>query len=152
MLYNFKNLDSVKIRESADKLENSLTSSSDQSSDVCGRKLADEIVALKSFLPDTVKQPLDILKYLSSNKRYTAFPNYFVALRIFLTIPVTVASGERSFSRLKLIKNYLRSTMHQDRLNHLAIIAIERDLSRKQNFDTILHDFAARKARKVRFF
>ena len=83
VFYNFKSLDSVKIRESADKLENSLTSSSDQSSDVCGRKLADEIVALKSFLPDTVKQPLDILKYLSSNKRYTAFPNYFVALRIF---------------------------------------------------------------------
>ena len=90
-------------------------------------------------MPDTVKQSLDILKYLSSNKRYTAFPNYFVALRIFLTIPITVVSGERSFSCLELIKNYLKSTMLQDRLNHLAIIAIERDLSRKQDFDTILH-------------
>ena len=140
------------LSKQADKFESSLTSSSDQSSDVCGGKLADEIVALKSFLPDTVKQPLDILKYLSSKKSYTAFRNYFVALRIFLTIPITVVSGERSFSCFKLIKNYLRSTMHQDRLYHLAIIAIERDLSRKQNFDTILHGFATRKARKVRFF
>ncbi len=35
------------------------------------------------------------------------FPNLVVALRVFLTMPVTVASAERSFSKLKLIKNDL---------------------------------------------
>jgi len=35
---------------------------------------------------------------------------------ILLTTPVNVASAERSFSRLKLIKNILRSTMTHDRL------------------------------------
>ena len=34
-----------------------------------------------------------------------------IAYRILLTIPVIVASAERSFSKLKLIKSYLRSTM-----------------------------------------
>ena len=53
--------------------------------------LADEIVSLKNSLPDTAKQLLDILKYLSKNEKYAAFPNYFVALRIFLTLSVTVA-------------------------------------------------------------
>nr|CAH7742496.1 unnamed protein product [Callosobruchus chinensis] len=28
-----------------------------------------------------------------------------------LSLPVTIASGERSFSSLKLIKNYLRTSM-----------------------------------------
>ena len=38
---------------------------------------------------------------------------------------VTVASAERSFSKLKLIKNYLRSTMTQERLTTLSTISIE---------------------------
>ena len=44
----------------------------------------------------------------------------------FLTICVSVASCERSFSKLKLIKSYLRSTMAQARLSSLAILSIEK--------------------------
>ena len=50
-----------------------------------------------------------------------SFPNTCIAYRILLTIPVTVVSAERSFSKLKLIKSYLRSTMSQERLSGLAI-------------------------------
>ena len=39
-------------------------------------------------------------------------------------MPVTVASAEWSFSKLKLINNYLRSTMTQERLTNLATINI----------------------------
>ncbi len=48
---------------------------------------------------------------------------------IFLTIPVTVASAERSFSKLKLIKNYFRSTMSQEKLSTLSILSIENELA-----------------------
>ena len=48
------------------------------------------------------------------------FPNVCISLRIFLTIPATVASAERFFSKLKLVKNYLRSSMTQTRLVDLA--------------------------------
>jgi hypothetical protein len=53
------------------------------------------------------------------------YPNVSVAYRILLSIPVTVASSEISFSKLKLLKNYLRSTMSQERLNDLATCTIE---------------------------
>ena len=52
--------------------------------------------------------PINVLNYL---KRLDSFPNAYIAYRILLTIPVMVASPERTFSKLKLIKSYLRSTM-----------------------------------------
>jgi len=52
------------------------------------------------------------------------FPNIVIVLRVFLTMPVSVAEAERSFSVMKRIKNYLRSTMCQERLNELATLNI----------------------------
>ncbi|KAK7170655.1 hypothetical protein R3I94_000757 [Phoxinus phoxinus] len=70
------------------------------------------------------------------------------AFMIFLTIPVTVASAERSFSKLKLIKSYLRSSMGQSRLSGLAILSIEN--ARARYLDLYMIDsFAQRKARKM---
>jgi hypothetical protein len=63
-----------------------------------------------------------------ANDLISTFPNLSAALRIFLTMPVTVAHGERSFSKLKIIKNYLRSTMSQNRLTNLAVISIEKEI------------------------
>nr|CAH7714381.1 unnamed protein product [Callosobruchus chinensis] len=39
------------------------------------------------------------------------FTNLTIALRIMLSLTVTIASGERSFLSLKCIKNYLRTSM-----------------------------------------
>ena len=77
------------------------------------------------------------------------FPNLTVALRIFLTMPLTVASAERSFSKLKLIKTYLRSRMSNDRLTQLAVISIENSVARSISFDEILDKWASAKARHV---
>ena len=71
-----------------------------------------------------------------------------VALRIMLTIPLTSAGAERSFSKLKLIKTYLRSTMSQQRLTELATICIEKELSEQLDYEEIINDFASKKARK----
>lgn len=55
------------------------------------------------------------------------FPNLNKLLRIFATLPVTTAEGERSFSTLAHIKSYRRSTMTDERLNGLASIYIHQD-------------------------
>ncbi|ELU00718.1 hypothetical protein CAPTEDRAFT_118897, partial [Capitella teleta] len=52
------------------------------------------------------------------------YPCIVILLRIFITWPVTTATGERSFSSLKCIKSYLRSTMGEDHLNGLAHLFI----------------------------
>ena len=76
----------------------------------------------------------------------------YVAMRILLTLPITVASVERSFSKLKLIKSYLRSTMSQDRLVGLATISIERAIAEELDLTEVIQDFAAAKARILAHF
>ena len=78
------------------------------------------------------------------SKLITAFPNVVKILQIALTIVVTSASCERSFSALKRIKTYLRSTMTEDRLNHVAILSIERDLSTNLDYDQLIDTFIAK--------
>ncbi|KAK5648368.1 hypothetical protein RI129_003260 [Pyrocoelia pectoralis] len=96
---------------------------------------------------DTIKTaPAATLIYL--HKLEEGYPNLTTALKIFLTLPVTVASGERSFSKLKLIKNYLRNTMGQDKLTNLSIISIEHKRASLICYDDIIKVFAAKKARK----
>ena len=61
-----------------------------------------------------------------------------IAYRILLTIPVIVASAERSFSKLKLIKSYLRSTMSQERLSELAILLIENKMLEEPEYTNLI--------------
>ena len=46
----------------------------------------------------------------------------YTLLRIYAVVPVSTASGERSFSAMKLLKTRLRTSMSQPRLNALALI------------------------------
>ena len=72
--------------------------------------------------------------------------------RRLLTIPVTVASSKLSFSKLKLLKSYLRSTMTQERLNDLAMIALEGDLLEKIDYERIIEEFISKNTQKMTFF
>jgi hypothetical protein len=69
------------------------------------------------------------------------FPNIYIALTIILTLPVSSASPERAFSKLKLIKNRLRSTMSENRLEGLMLITCERDVP--VNTDEVIKIFAS---------
>jgi hypothetical protein len=93
--------------------------------------------------------PLDILKFL---KKRPFYPNAIIAYRILLTIPVTVASAERSFSKLKLLKSYMRSTMTQERLNGLAMISIESGVFEDTDYEGIIEDFISRNTRRMLLF
>jgi len=64
----------------------------------------------------------------------SAFSDVITALLLFLTLPVTVATAERSFSKLKIIKNYLRNSMGQKHLRGVSLLAIE--AARTKTMDT----------------
>ena len=75
-------------------------------------------------------RPATLVDALSSCSK-SLYPNLAILLQIFATIPVTTATAERSFSSLRLLKTYLRSTKKEDRLNGLALMAIRKDVRSK---------------------
>ena len=93
-------------------------------SDIDGLDLYSKLKILKEVLQINDNSPINVLNYIN---RLESFPNACIAFRILLTIPITVASAKRSFSKLKLIKSYLRSTMSQERLSGLAILSVKKE-------------------------
>ncbi len=59
------------------------------------------------------------------------FPDLVKCFRFALTLPISSASAERSFSAMRRIKTFLRASMSDKRLSNLALLAIERDISYK---------------------
>ena len=54
----------------------------------------------------------------------SGFPNILSILLLQLTLPVGTCSCERSFSSLRRLKTWLRTTMTEKRLNGLALMSI----------------------------
>lgn len=73
-----------------------------------------------------------------------AFPDLCKLLTIAIVLPPTSASCERSFSSMRLIKNYLRSTMTDSRLSSLAVLGIHVSRAKSLDMDKIVSKFAKR--------
>lgn len=73
--------------------------------------------------------------------------------RQILVIPVSKATPERSFSTMRRIKTYNRSTMTGKRLHNLALLSIEREKSEEiiTNPEEILNELACDKSRRLYF-
>ena len=87
---------------------------------------------------------------IEDNDLIEAFPNVNIMFKMYLCMFVSNCTGERSFS--KLILNYLRNTMGQERLSSLALLAIENELLKGIDFNSSIIDrFAKEKARRKDF-
>ncbi|XP_052624955.1 uncharacterized protein LOC111902792 [Lactuca sativa] len=147
-----KSLFDDELKKCCKKLETSLTNGEDL--DIDGNDLFIELQVLQEMLSDEAYKgelPWTAIQIMEFAKEMDMFPNVLVAYRILLTVPVTVASAKRSFSKLKLLKSYLRSTMTQERLNGLAILSIESQFLRSFDYDKIIDVFASKNARRHRF-
>lgn len=56
------------------------------------------------------------------------YPSIHESLLILLTLPCTTCTIERSFSTLRRVKSWLRSTMSENRLSGLCMMSVHRDL------------------------
>ncbi|GFU77933.1 transposable element Tc1 transposase [Trichonephila clavipes] len=96
----------------------------------------------------------DLGNFLMIQNKFAApsLPDVCIAVLLFLALPITSAMAERSFSKLKLIKNYLLCTMSEERLSYLSLISIEHQETRKIELDELITDFAKKNVRRQSLF
>jgi hypothetical protein len=69
-----------------------------------------------------------------------------------LTVPITSSEAERSFSCLKRLKTWLRTTIGQIRLSSLAIIYMNAPKLKNLDINLLTDIFATKKQRRKDFF
>ena len=73
-------------------------------------------------------------------------------LKLFFTIPVTTATAERTFSAMRRLKTYLRSSMTQDKLNHVLLLNTYKSRLDDLNLHQIASTFISVNERHQNFF
>ena len=121
------------------------------SDDIEVDSLREECLHFKQFMEvENIEHLREAYKYIRSSEPslYSTFPNLEVAMRIYLTLPVTNCSAEREFSALKRLKSITRSSLQETKLNSLMVLCTEKDMTMNMCFDDVINEFAKKKSRK----
>ena len=96
----------------------------------------------KSQSTDRATSPEAIGVVLAANKTLMVLLQDLVTVvRLFLLLPGTTCSPKRSFSSLRRLKTYLKATMTQKRLNHLAFISSHKDIVDALELDEVVDEW-----------
>ena len=96
---------------------------------------------------------MDVVTYLRSlNKNSTFLSEVVKVVVLILVAPATNATSQRSFSALRRVKTYLRTTMTQPRLNHLMLLYIHKEDCDKLNLEQCADDFCANSEHRRNIF
>ena len=68
-------------------------------------------------------------------------------LKLLLTLPVGSVSCERSFSKMRRLKHWSRTTMGENRLNGLALMFVHKDM--KISRENVLQRFDSTRHRRI---
>ena len=99
-------------------------------------RLSDMVKLFKSLTPSQIELMSQVCK----------------AFKLLLVMPATNAVSEHSFSALRRVKSYLRSTMTQQRLNHLMVLHIHKDLTDELDIVTLANEFVALREHRSSIF
>ena len=107
--------------------------------------LKHKLPLVKKLLQREPQPPTSLLEFLSFILPYkSAFDCLYRLLLIAVTLPVTSASCERSFSKMKIVKTFLRNSMTSERLSNIAILSIESKRAESIDLDNFVDEFDSR--------
>eukprot|EP00794_Sanderia_malayensis_P000997 gene997-313_t len=85
---------------------------------------------------------ITVLQLVAKYSLQTAHPHLYGLYRILVTLPIGSTKCERAFSKLKIVKDRLRSSMAQPCLCALMLISVEWELLSTVNHDAVIDAFA----------
>ena len=109
----------------------------------CFSSIKVELLHAKAIFSNIAPSAKTLLQAANALRPLTAaFPTLLTLYQLALTLPISTASCERSFSCIKRVKTYARSSMGEDRLCGLSLMSIESELTRPANFlDNVVQKF-----------
>ena len=147
---NFVKLDVAQIKEATLNIVRAYGDDF-ESSDLERKVRSFQIEFVDELNAEDVTSVSSIMEIIYKARVASSFPQLCKLLLLFLTISVT-ASAERFFSKLKIIKSYLRSSMAQEPLDGLTLISIENNKITQTIKDEVINHFTCVNAvRKSRF-
>lgn len=148
----FADLETIEMHQLELKAQQLVETYPDDLETTLGNELVQLAALLKQYSSNRLEdESVEIFLYkiiFENNLRHT-FVNSEIALRIYLSMMVSNCSGERSFSKMKIIKNRLRTSMEESRLVDLCRLSLESDILRQLSFHNILTTFGHTKLRRV---
>ena len=113
-------------------------------------KTANEAEAVRIIRVTSTGTVIDLMIMNSFSQSFLSEVNSL--LRIYLTVPMTSATAERTFSTLRRLKNYLRTTMTQIRLNNITLCYTHKDRLEIMDMVDIAQQFISCNDRRRNFF
>lgn len=123
-------------------------------SDLNASNLEMQLNMLSSSISDSNMDIFDVKNYFEDATAAVRlhFSEVILVLKLILVLPATNATSERSFSAMKRIKSYLRSTMGQERLNNLMVLHVHKELVDEIELSEIGNDFISKCPRRQEVF
>ena len=124
------------------------------------QRMASQLLILHANLPHEIKSLVGgmklkgIIAFLQSLSLIESelYTEVIKLAKLIIVMPATNAVSERTFSALRRLKTWLRSTMHQSRLNWCMLLHVHKDESGKLDLAIIGNEFASRNSSRQELF
>ena len=103
-----------------------------------------QLTLLSDMTKDNIFRSVpDVAEFISALHPQTRglFKEVEAFIELCLCLPVSAALSERSFSTLRRLKTWMRSTMSQKRLTHLAVMHIHRHILDRVDVPSLVRSF-----------
>jgi len=92
--------------------------------------LKSEMAVVKNCIMQFTEKNCITLNYIKKVLTKNVFPNFYKLFQVAMTIPISSSFCERSFSAMRRIKIWLRTSMLQERFNNTSILYIEKNITK----------------------
>ena len=93
----------------------------------------------------------DLCRWMKLTRKAESYPLLYRVITLILTLPVSTATTERSFSSMSIIKNALRNRMEDDFLCDSLLVYIEKEIAMRFSLDELADDFRDMAERRSQF-